>query len=588
MMKRNEQDARADGSAITGDGTGELRVDLSVQGMTCDACAAHVEAALQSVEGGCAAQVPGWRSGRAVVTFASPGGVAHETLIRAVNEAGYKAEAPSRPPSDPAARETLVRISGDWPNQPNYDLVVIGTGGGGMAAAIKAAEMGHSVCIIEKGTLGGTCVNIGCVPSKTLIRAAEAYHKAGHQPFRGVHTKAEGLDWAAVIAHKDELVARLRQAKYADVLSSYRDRITVMQSRARFLPGGVVALDDGRTCSAHRVVLATGARPSIPAVPGIDGVGVLTSTSAMELREQPRSLIVVGGRFIALELGQTFARFGTKVTILQRSARLLPEHEPEIADGLGRYLREEGVEIHTGVRLLRVREERDEKVVTVQIEGRESEFRAEHILVATGRTPNTEDLGLEMAGVQLDPQGFILVDDHLQTTNPRIYAAGDVTNRPKLVYVAAAAGGIAAENALGGNHKKLDLSVVPHVIFTDPQAASVGLTEAQAAALGYSVETSALSLDHVPRALAARDTRGLIKLVAETGSGRLLGVHVLAAEGGEIIQTAALAVKFGMEQAFTYHDLANTLFPYLTQAEGIKLAALAFRKDVGKLSCCAG
>ena len=587
-MERNEQDGRVAGNAIPGDGPGELRVELSVQGMTCDACAAYFEAALQSVKGVRSAVVPGWRSGRAVVTVASPGGVAHETLIRAVIEAGYKAEAPSRPPSDAAARETPPRNSGDWPNQPDYGLVVIGTGGGGMAAAIKAAEMGHSVCIIEKGTLGGTCVNIGCVPSKTLIRAAEAFYKAGHQPFRGVHTKAEGLDWAAVIAHKDELVASLRQAKYADVLSSYRDRITVMHGRARFLPGGVVALDDGRTCTGRKVVVATGARPSVPAVPGIDDVGVLTSTSAMELREQPRSLIVIGGRFIALELGQTFARFGTKVTILQRSARLLPEHEPEIADGIARYLREEGVEIHTGVRLLRVRQERDEKVVTVQAEGREIEFRAEHILVATGRAPNTENLGLELVGVELDPQGFIRVDDHLQTTNPHIYAAGDATNRPKLVYVAAAAGGIAAENALGGNQKKLDLSILPEVIFTDPQVASVGLTEAQASALGYSVETSTLSLSHVPRALAARDTRGMIKLVAETGSGRLLGAHVLAAEGGEIIQTAALALKFGMEQAFTYHDLANMLFPYLTQAEGIKLAALAFHKDVGKLSCCAG
>lgn len=588
MKKRNEQYGFASGNGIPGEDPGELRVELSVQGIPCEACAAHVEAALPRIEGVRSAEAPGWRSGRADVAMTSPRSAAHETLIRAVNEAGHEAETPSRPPSDSAAQEAPVRISGDWPDQQKYDLVVIGTGGGGMAAAIKAAEMGHSVCIIEKGALGGTCVNIGCVPSKTLIRAAEAYYKAGHQPFRGVHTKAEGLDWAAVIAHKDELVAGLRQAKYADVLSSYRDRITVMHGRARFLPGGVVALDDGRTCAAHRVVVATGARPSIPAVPGIEGVGVLTSTSAMELREQPRSLIVVGGRFIALEMGQTFARFGTKVTILQRSARLLPEHEPEIADGLAKYLREEGVEIHTGVRLLRVRQERDEKVVTVQIEGRESEFRAEHILVATGRTPNTENLGLEMVGVQLDSQGFILVDDHLQTTNPHIYAAGDVTNRPKLVYVAAAAGGIAAENALGGNQKKLDLTILPNVIFTDPQVASVGLTKAQAAALGYSVETSTLSLSHIPRALAARDTRGMIKLVAETGSGRLLGVHVLAAEGGEIIQTAALAVKFGMEHAFTYRDLSDMLFPYLTQAEGIKLAALAFRKDVGKLSCCAG
>jgi len=509
------------------------------------------------------------------------------TLV-AVNDVGYQASKHSMDVPATTARERLASSRDERAQGADYDLAVIGTGGGGMASAIRAAEMDRSVCIIEMGTLGGTCVNIGCVPSKTLIRAAEAYYNAGRQPFRGVHTKAESLDWGAVIAQKDELVAGLRQAKYVDVLSSYGERITVMHGRARLLPDGVIALDDGRTCTAGKIVIAAGARPSIPPVQGVEDVEVLTSTTAMELREQPRSLIVVGGRFIALELGQTFARFGTKVTILQRSARLIPDHEPEIAQALTEYLREEGLDIHTGVKLLRIRQSAGEKVVTVQIEGYEQEFRAEQVLMATGRTSNTQGLGLETAGVQMDPQGFVVVDDHLQTANPHIYAAGDVTNRPKLVYVAAAAGLIAAENALSGNHRKLDLSVVPDVIFTDPQVASVGLTEAQAAKLGYHPEVSSLSLVHVPRALAARNTRGLIKLVADAGSGRLLGAHVLATEGGEIIQTAALAIKFGIEHGFTYSDLAAMLFPYLTQVEGLKLAALTFNKDIGRLSCCAG
>lgn len=583
-----EQDQCETGGSTPKGELGADQIELAIRGMTCDACASHVAAALQRVDGVIAAEVPDWKSGRALVTVTSPDLVADETLIRAVNGAGYQASRNSgdAPPTTTRARATQSQDA--WGHGADYDLVVIGTGGGGMAAAIRAAEMDRSVCIIEKETIGGTCVNIGCVPSKTLIRAAEAYYKAGHQPFRGVHTKAEGLDWSVVIAQKDELVGGLRQAKYMDVLSSYAGRITVMHGQARLLPNGVIALDDGRICKARKIVIATGARPSIPRLDGVEDTEVLTSTSAMDLREQPRSLIVVGGRFIALELGQTFARFGTKVTILQRGASLIPDHEPEIAQALTEYLREEGLDIHTGVKLLRIRQDSNEKVVTAQIDGDEQEFRAEQVLMATGRTPNTHDVGLETVGVRMDPQGFIIVDDHLQTTNPHIYAAGDVTNRPKLVYIAAAAGGIAAENALSGNHKKLDLAVVPDVIFTDPQVASVGLTEAQATTLGYHVEVSALSLRHVPRALAARDTRGLIKLVADAGSGRLLGAHVLAAEGGEMIQTAALAIKFGMEHGFTYRDLTAMLFPYLTQVEGVKLAALTFNKDVARLSCCAG
>jgi len=554
----------------------EQQIELEVRGMTCDSCALHVTKALRGVEGVSQVHVPGWTSSQAIIV--SQPDISDEQLVKAVKNVGYQATVrfrrhimPQQPPEG-------------WGQEADYDLVVIGTGGAGMAAAIKSAESGRRACIVEAGIVGGTCVNIGCVPSKALIRAAAAYYKAGHHPFAGVHTRAEGLDWSAVIDQKDQLVGELRQTKYMDVLASYGDLITLVHGRAQLGADGTVALEDGRTIRADGIVIATGARPRILSLDGIEGVDVLTSTSAMALEKQPRTLLIIGGRAIALELGQTFARFGTQVTILQRSPRIIPEHEPEIAEALADYLRQEELTIHTGVRPLAIRQNNNEKVIMAEVSGQRREFRAEQVLMAVGRTPNTQDMGLEEVGVELDARGFIQVDEFMQTSHPRIYAAGDVTNRPKLVYVAAAAGSVAAENALNGNSKRLDLAVLPEVIFTDPQVATVGLTEAQAKAQGYEVQTSELPLAYVPRAMAARDTRGLVKLVADGDTGRLLGAHILAAEGGEVVQVATLAVKFGL----TLDDLTGTLFPYLTQVEGLKLAAQTFNKDVAKLSCCAG
>lgn len=563
-----------------GGDNGHREIELEVTGMTCDSCAAHVTKALQGVEGVVEARVPSWQAGRATVV--AEGEIPVQALIEAVERAGYGAHVigSGRDDDHPAAP--------GWGGDVDYDLVVIGTGGGGMAAAIRAAENDRRVAIVEAGTLGGTCVNIGCVPSKALIRAAQAYHMAGRHPFVGLHTRAEGIDWKTLIAQKDELVGELRQKKYADVLASYGDRITLIQAWARLDERGDVVLDDGRTLKTGRVIIATGAKPRILPLDGIDKVDVLNSTSIMALDAQPQSLLVIGGRAIAVELGQAFARLGTRVTILQRSPRLVPEHEPEIGEALAEYFRQEGIEVQTGVTPHAIREENGQKVVRATVRGEEHEFRAEQVLMAVGRTPNTRDMGLEEAGVDLDQDGFVVVDEYLQTSNPKIYAAGDVTPLPKLVYLAAAAGGIAADNALKGNHRKLDLTVLPQVIFTDPQIATVGLTEAQARAQGHDVKVANLPLEHVPRALAARDTRGLIKLVADQSSDRLLGAHVLAAEGGEVIQTAALALAAGVRYGFTVEDLRQLLFPYLTQVEGVKLAAQTFEKNVAQLSCCAG
>lgn len=552
---------------------GEIRIELRIEGMTCDGCAAHVRQALEGVDGVRSAVVPGWREGRATVVAAVD--LPDKALVEAVRAAGYGATVVGRA----AVAEGAEPVR---PGEAEVDLLIIGAGSAGFAAGIRAAELGYSALMVERGTLGGTCVNVGCVPSKTLLRTAEAYHRASRSPFTGVQPQGAKLDWHAVIGDKDELVARLRREKYEKVLEAYPS-LSLVRGHARLTADGGVEVNS-RTYRPARILIAAGARPSVPPLPSVDEVEVLTSTEALSLRERPESLIVLGGRYVALELAQIFARFGTRVTLLQRSERILPDHEPEIAEGLADYLREEGVEIHTGATVLRLRQEGTEKVVEAQVGGEVRTFHAAHILVAMGRRANTEGLGLEAAGVQTDGRGFVRVDRALRTTNPRIYAAGDVTGPPMLVYLAAAEGKRAAENALLSQAEPLDRRVVPAVLFTDPQVATVGLTEAEARAQGIEVRTSILPLSYVPRALAARDTRGLVKLVAEMGTDRLLGAHILAAEGGEVVQTATMALRAGM----TVQDLVDTLFPYLTQVEGLKLAALGFDRDVERLSCCAG
>jgi len=464
-----------------------------------------------------------------------------------------------------------------------YDLVVVGAGSAGFSAAITAAEQGARVALVGHGAIGGTCVNIGCVPSKTLIRATEAMHHANAAPaqFDGIESSARVVDWAAQIAQKDALVASLRQAKYADLLPEYNN-IAYREGRARLVEGGV-DVDDQRLVS-DRIIIATGARPALPTIPGIAEVAPLDSTTALSLKELPRSMIVLGGGYIGAELAQTFARAGVAVTLVFRS-RLLPEAEPEIGQALAGYLADEGITIVGGLAYDFVHKTEDGGVaLTITRNGGPEILTAERILVATGRTPNTETLGLPEVGVAQTSSGAIVIDDRMRTSKAGIYAAGDVTGRDQFVYMAAYGAKLAAKNALNSNSLRYDNTTMPAIVFTDPQVASVGLTESQARAAGYAVRTSVLSLDNVPRALAARDTRGLIKLIADGVTRKLLGAHILAPEGADSIQTAALAIRCGL----TIDDLSETIFPYLTTVEGLKLAAQTFDRDVKKLSCCAG
>jgi mercury(II) reductase len=462
-----------------------------------------------------------------------------------------------------------------------FDLAVIGAGSAGFSAAITAAEQGAQVALIGAGTIGGTCVNIGCVPSKTLIRAMESsHHVEAAKRFSGIRSGGGIEDWRAIVAQKDELVDTLRRVKYSELLRSYNN-VAYREGKARMAGGGVEV--DGDLIPAHRYIIATGARPSAPPIPGIEKVPYLTSTTALSLESLPKSLLVIGGGYIGCELAQMLARAGVRVTIVDL-VPILSAAEPEISQALGAYFRDEGIAIRENVKPQRIRKTGQGVALDLTDNGIDLTLEAEAVLVATGRTPNTEDLNLELSGIAQLPNGGIKVDDRMRTTQRRVYAAGDVTGRDQFVYMAAYGAKIAAHNALNGDTWRYDNNAMPWVVFTDPQVASVGMTEAQAGSAGHDAQVSVLTLDNVPRALAARDTRGLIKLVADSQTKKLLGAHILAPEGADSIQTAALAIKQGL----TVQALAEMIFPYLTTVEGLKLAAQAFERDVAKLSCCAG
>ncbi len=548
-----------------------VQVGLRVEGMTCDGCARHVASALKGVPGVEEAGVPTWQAGKATVLAA--GSVTDEALTRAVEAAGYRARVEERRP----VREGQRFVSGE----AEYDLLIIGGGSAAFAGAIKAAELGAKVAIVEKGTIGGTCVNIGCVPSKTLIKAAELCYRSAYPRFEGLTACPPPSDWQRVIQQKDELVAALRQGKYVDVVQQYPS-IRILRGEATLTGPRAVSVN-GRAYSPGKILLATGSLPWAPPIPGLAEAGFLDSTEALSLSELPGSLLVIGAGAIGLELGQLFARFGVRVMVIEGGPHVAGAEEPEIGRALTEYLAGEKIRVCTGVKIQRVERTGTEYRVHAEIDGKPEICAAEQLLVTTGRRPDTADLGLHAAGVETGSRGEIVVNAHLQTANPDLYAAGDCIGEPMYVYVAAYGGGLAAENALTGAGRIYDLSTLPHVIFTDPQVASVGLTEAQARAQGKRVKTAVLPLKAVPRALAARDTRGLFKLVADEETGKLLGAHVLADGAGEVIQAATLAVRFGLR----VQDLVETFHPYLTMVEGLKLAALTFSKDVAKLSCCA-
>lgn len=541
-------------------------VEMKINGMTCNHCATGIEKSLNAE--GILEKKVSFAEGTAQVIFDSEK-ITTNTISNIIEDGGRY-------------HVTGFEEKSDANNGRPKHLVIIGGGSAAFAAAIRAGELGARATIInDRLPIGGTCVNVGCVPSKTLIRAAEAHHRAAHHSFEGIESRSRVADFKAIIQQKRELVQELRQAKYIAVVKDMPG-VRIIEGRAKLTSAKTVEVN-GEEITADAILIATGVAPAIPNVPGLAESGYLTNETAFELEKLPESLIVLGGRYVALETAQMFSRLGSRVTILQRSGRILPDESPDITDALTGYFREEGIEVVINVQLERVFRERNEVILEASVNGEPRTFRAPHLLAATGRRPNTGDMGLEEAGVSLDNKRFLKIDETLQTNIPGIFGAGDVIGGHQFVYTAAYEGKLAAENSLTGERKPRDYTALPWVIFTDPQVAGVGLDERQARELGIDAETSLLPLSHVPRALAARDTRGFIKLIRDRHTDKLIGTRILAPEGSELLMEAAMAIKFRI----TIEEIISMFHPYLTLSEGIKLAAITFSKEVSAMSCCA-
>jgi mercuric reductase len=449
-----------------------------------------------------------------------------------------------------------------------HDLVILGSGTTAFAGALRAAEEGARVLMVEQSRLGGTCVNWGCIPSKTLIDKARGYFEARRGVRFGMNLTAGPPDCERLMAAKTEAVETLRRDRYQKVLEAHPG-IEVLRGHGRFLSPRELQVG-AEVVHAERFLIACGGVPRLLHLPGAADIDYLTSYSALHLPCIPRSLVIIGGGVIALEMGQMFCRFGAAVTIVERGERPLKDFDPRLTAPFEAMAAEEGMKMVFGVEAQRFYRQGNESCLLAQVDGAEREFRAERIMFAVGTAPATEDIGLTAAGVEVDHAGFIRVDEEMRTSAAGIWAAGDVTGPPLIAPAGAREAEVAVDNLLHPEtHRRIDHRCVPMAVFTDPEFASVGIDAQQAISEGKEVVETFLDLGQVAKSHVIGECRGGIILCAERGTGRVLGVQMLASRAADVIHEAALAVRFGL----TVEDLAATIHVYPTISDGLRLAA---------------
>jgi len=449
----------------------------------------------------------------------------------------------------------------------HYDAIVIGTSQGGRFLPVELAKAGQKVALVERDQLGGVCVNRGCTPTKTMVASARLAYLARRGAEFGVRTGPVSVDLAAVRERKRAMVAGARE-NYASRLA--QDGLDLVEGEARFTGPKTleITLTDGgtRQISAPVIVIDTGTRPRPLALSGAGDVPVLDSTSIMELDELPEHLVILGGGYIGLEFGQMFRRFGSEVTVIQNAPRLMMIEDEDVSDEVAAILRDEGITILTSATADRVEPAGGGRVrLTVRTEDGEQQIEGSHLLSATGRIPNTEALTPEAAGIRLNGQGFIEVDEYLETSVPGVYAMGDVKGGPAFTHLSYDDYRILRASLLGGEKASTRDRIVPYTMFIDPQLGRVGLTERQAREQNRAVRVAKLPMSAVIRAIETGETRGFMKVVIDADSGQILGCTVLGSEGGEIMTIIQVAMLGNL----TYTAMANAIFTHPLLAEGL-------------------
>lgn len=461
-----------------------------------------------------------------------------------------------------------------------YELIIVGGGAGAFAAAIAANDMGAKTAMINAGLpLGGTCVNVGCVPSKTLLKIGEIAYYGNH----GFKSISGGLrvDFTRAIEEELAIVDKLRHEKYVKVLSSLKN-VSHFEGKAAFISKNEIEAES-KKLFGEKFVIASGSTALPPSIEGIDKVDYITHIEALKLKKLPKSMVIIGAGPLGLEFAQMYHHFGAKITIIHKDQYVMPRTEPELSEALEKYLEEEGITIFTNAKTSSVRKENGKIVVTFEINSQKQEASGELLMIAAGKTPNTKDLDLQKVGLEINERGAIKVNDQMQTTASHVWAAGDVVDKPlRLETTAGKEGKIAVLNALEGKSRKMDYSAVPYAVFTTPNLAGVGKTDTEAIGGGLRCTCNTLSFEMVPKAAIINETRGLIKIVADNNTHQIYGIHILGPDSAELIHEATMIVRNQM----TLEDVIDTVHVFPTLSESIKLAAQNFFRDVSKLSCC--
>ncbi len=471
-----------------------------------------------------------------------------------------------------------------------YQLAIIGGGAAAFAAATKANDLNQKAIIINAGLpIGGTCVNVGCVPSKVLLEIGAQLYYPQNRRFASLKNSAQYKnsppDITKIIAEKDEIVESLRQSNYRDVISALKN-VEFVEGTGRFISPNAVEVtgNRSRTIEAEKFIVATGSRAKVPPIKGIEKVKYLTNIEALSLKRVPEHFVVLGGGPLGLEFAQMYRHFGSEVLVIEMEKRVLPLEESEVSREIQRALEDEGIQFMTSSKLMELSNNGTLKHAKIDYNGDVVEIDFDEILIATGVQPNTARLNLESAGVKINQRGFVETDEHLRTSNPNIYAAGDCVGKMALETVAAKEGAVAAENALTGSEKTINYEQIPHAVFTTPQVASVGITEAEIMKRIKVCACRTVPISSVPKGRALKEKYGIVKLVINPHTAEIVGAGIVSPVAAEMIHEAALAIRNKM----TIYDLIDTVHIFPAFSEGLKIAAQAFTRDISTMSCCIG
>ncbi len=443
-----------------------------------------------------------------------------------------------------------------------FDAIVIGSGQGGNPMSYALADHGWTVALIEKSHLGGTCINTGCTPTKTMVASAQVAHYARNASRWGVMADNVRVDLPAIVARKDAVVHSFRSGHEKKV--EQRPNLHLYRGHARFLAPRRLQVGDD-VIEGERIFINVGTRPAPPRLDGLDSAGYLTNESVMELQQVPEHLIVLGGGYIGLEFGQMFRRFGSRVTVIHRGEQFLTREDPDIAQELRKALVADGVEFRLNSNPIKVEKQQDQVIVTIATGTQTEAIAGTHILAATGRRPNTDDLGLDKSGVALDSHGYVTVNGRLETGVPGIWALGDVKGGPAFTHISYNDYQIAYANIIGGKNLTIENRYVPYSLFTDPQLGRVGMTEKEARASGRKLKIGTLPMAYVARAIERDETAGFMKIIVDAETDRILGAAVLGIEGGELVQILGALILANAP----YTVLKGAVFIHPTLAEGL-------------------